>query len=57
MDKHDVAVELAEEALDAALHGDQKKSEELLEESRELDPTAIEEVSHAHQKNGDKVAH
>ncbi len=43
-DKHDKALDLTEEALEALDQGDGKKADSLLEQAKKLDPSAVEEV-------------
>lgn len=44
--KHDKAVDLTEEALDAMEEGNRKEAEKLIEQAKKLDPSAVEEVVH-----------
>lgn len=44
--KHEKAVDLAEQALDAAEEGDEKEAKKLAEQAQKLDPSAVEEVLH-----------
>lgn len=43
-DKHDKALDLTEQALDAMDHGDDKQADKLIAEAKKLDPSAPEEV-------------
>ena len=43
-DKHDKALDLTEQALDAMESGDEKKADKLLDKAKDLDPSAVEEV-------------
>ena len=43
-DKHDKALDLTEKALDALDKGDEPKADELLDQAKKLDPSAVEEV-------------
>ena len=43
-DKHDKALDLTEQALDAMDHGDEKKAEQLVDQSKKLDASAVAEV-------------
>ena len=45
-DKHEKAVELTEQALDAVEEGDESAAKKLVAEAKKLDPSAIEEVVH-----------
>ena len=45
-DKHDKALDLTEQALDAMESGDAKKADQLIEQAKKLDPSAIDEVVH-----------
>lgn len=42
--KHEKAVDLTEQALDAMEEGDRKEADKLIAEAKKLDPSAIEEV-------------
>lgn len=44
--KHEKAVDLTEQALDAMEDGDRKEADKLIAEAKKLDPSAIEEVVH-----------
>ena len=44
--KHDKAMDLTEQALDAMEEGDSKEAKSLIEKAKKLDPSAIEEVVH-----------
>ena len=43
-DKHEKALDLTEQALDALVGGDEKKADKLLDQAKKLDRTAVEEV-------------
>ena len=43
-DKHDKALDLTEQALDAMDHGDDKQADKLIAEAKKLDPSAPKEV-------------
>ncbi len=43
-DKHDKALDLTEQALDALEKDDEPKADKLLEEAKKLDPSSVEEV-------------
>ena len=43
-DKHDKALELTEQALDAMDQGDEKKADQLVDQAKKLDPSAVAEV-------------
>ena len=43
-DKHDQAIELTEQALEAIHDGDDKKADALINQAKKLDPSAPEEV-------------
>ena len=43
-DKHDKALDLTEKALDAMERGDDKKADQLIDQAKKLDPSAVEEV-------------
>ena len=43
-DKHEKALDLTEQALDALEEGDEKKADRLLDQAKKLDKTAVEEV-------------
>ena len=43
-DKHDKAVDLTEQALDAMEEGDKKAAEKLIAEAKKLDPSGVDEV-------------
>ena len=43
-DKHEKALDLTEQALDAMNEGDEKAADTLLEKAKKLDPTAPKEV-------------
>lgn len=43
-DKHDKALELTEKALEALDKGDEAKADELIDQAKELDPSAVREV-------------
>ena len=43
-DKHDKALDLTEEALDAMEEGDETKADELIAEAKKLDPSAPAEI-------------
>ena len=43
-DKHEKALDLTEEALDAMDQGDEARADQLLEEAKKLDPSAPKEV-------------
>lgn len=45
-DKHDKALDLTEQALEAMDHGDDKQADKLIAEAKKLDPSAPEEVLH-----------
>ena len=45
-DKHDKALDLTEKALDAMESGDEKKADQLIEQAKKLDKSAVEEVVH-----------
>lgn len=56
--KHDKAHDLAEQALDKAVDGDQAKAKKLAEEAKRLDPSAAEEVSReVEQERADAEKH
>ncbi|MGI4794835.1 MAG: hypothetical protein ACRYF2_22820 [Janthinobacterium lividum] len=44
--KHEKAVDLTEQALDAMEEGDRKEADKLIAEAKKLDPSAVEEVVH-----------
>ena len=44
--KHDKALDLTEEALDALDSGDERKADRLINQAKKLDPSAVEEVVH-----------
>ena len=43
-DKHEKALDLTEEALDAMDQGDEARADQLLEKAKKLDPSAPKEV-------------
>ena len=43
-DKHEKALDLTEQALDALEEGDETKADKLLDQAKKLDKTAVEEV-------------
>jgi hypothetical protein len=43
-DKHEKALDLTEDALDAMVKGDEAKADKLIAEAKKLDPTAPAEV-------------
>ena len=43
-DKHEKALDLTEEALEALEEGDEEKADQLIEEAKKLDPSAPKEV-------------
>lgn len=43
-DKHDKAIELTEQALEAIHDGDDKKADTLISQAKKLDPSAPKEV-------------
>ncbi|MBV9748202.1 MAG: hypothetical protein JO157_05260 [Acetobacteraceae bacterium] len=43
-DKHDKALDLTEKALDALEEGNEPEADELLDQAKKLDPSAVEEV-------------
>ena len=43
-DKHDKALDLTEKALDAMEGGDEKKADQLIDQAKKLDQSAVEEV-------------
>lgn len=43
-DKHEQALDLTEQALDAMDKGDDKQADKLIEKAKKLDPSAPEEV-------------
>ena len=43
-DKHEKALDLTEQALDALVEGDDKTAGKLVEKAKALDPAAVEEV-------------
>ena len=43
-DKHDKALDLTEQALEALDHGDEKQADKLINAAKKLDPSALEEV-------------
>ncbi len=45
-DKHDKALDLTEQALDALVEGDEKAAAKLVQKAKALDPEAVEEVVH-----------
>ena len=45
-DKHDKALDLTEKALDALDSGDERKADQLIDQAKKLDPSAVEEVVH-----------
>lgn len=45
-DKHEKAVDLTEQALDAMEEGDRKEADKLIAEAKNLDPSAVDEVVH-----------
>ena len=45
-DKHEKALDLTEQALDALVEGDEKTAGKLVEKAKALDPEAVEEVVH-----------
>ena len=51
-DKHDKALDLTEQALDAMDHGDDKAADKLIAEAKKLDPSAPEEVLHDLEEAG-----
>lgn len=44
--KHDKAVDLTEQALDAMEEGDRKEADKLVAQAKKLDPSAVDEVVH-----------
>lgn len=44
--KHEKAVDLTEQALDAMEEGDRKEADKLIAEAKKLDPSAVDEVVH-----------
>ena len=46
-DKHEKALDLTEQALDALEEGDERKADKLLDQAKKLDKTAVEEVVNA----------
>ena len=45
-DKHEKALDLTEQALDAMVDGDEKTAAKLVQKAKSLDPAAVEEVVH-----------
>ena len=45
-DKHEKALDLTEQALEKLEEGDEKGADQILEEAKRLDPSAVEEVVH-----------
>lgn len=45
-DKHERALDLTEQALEALEEGDEKQADKLIEQAKKLDPSAVEEVVH-----------
>lgn len=45
-DKHDKALDLTEQALDAMESGDEKKADKLIDQAKKIDKSAVEEVVH-----------
>ena len=45
-DKHDKALDLTEQALDAMETGDEKTADKLIDQAKRLDKSAVEEVVH-----------
>ncbi|MDT7952126.1 MAG: hypothetical protein RQ966_11550 [Acetobacteraceae bacterium] len=45
-DKHEKALDLTEQALDALVEGDEKTAGKLVQKAKALDPAAVEEVVH-----------
>ena len=45
-DKHEKALDLTEQALEAMVKGDEKTASKLVEKAKALDPAAVEEVVH-----------
>jgi hypothetical protein len=43
-DKHETARKVTEEALDAYVEGDRKTGDDLVEEAKRTDPSAVQEV-------------
>lgn len=43
-DKHEKALDLTEQALEKLEEGDEKGADQMLEEAKRLDPSAVEEV-------------
>lgn len=43
-DKHEKALDLTEQALDALVKGKEKEADKLLDKAKELDETAVKEV-------------
>ena len=43
-DKHEKAVDLTEQALDAMEEGDREEADKLIAKAKKLDPSAIDEV-------------
>ena len=43
-DKHEKALDMTEQALDAMVAGDDKKADDLIEKAKKLDPSAPAEV-------------
>ena len=43
-DKHEKAINLTEQALDAMVEGDDAKADKLIEDAKKLDPSAVAEV-------------
>ena len=43
-DKHDKALDLTEQALEKLDEGDEQAADEMLEQAKRLDPSAVEEV-------------
>jgi len=49
-DKHDKALDLTEKALDALEEGNEPKADELLDQAKKLDPSAVEDLGDAEGK-------
>lgn len=45
-DKHEKALDLTEQALEALDKGDEKEADKLIDQAKKLDPSAVEEVVH-----------
>lgn len=43
-DKHEKALDLTEQALEALDKGDEGKADKLIDQAKKIDPTAVEEV-------------